>query len=113
MAPSRVIAAISVVFFCRGSSEPCRRPSFLSEPLLSGVSWRCESRSRPRTPSAWRRSGKPATATNPSLPRRAQRLSGTFFDRPSAIGQGGYRSPNGGGGDRLPKLFLESLAVLF
>src|SRR5215204_2280033 len=34
-----------------------------------------------------RRSRKPATATSPSSPPRAQRLSSTFFDRPSAIGQ--------------------------
>src|SRR3712207_1501129 len=35
-----------------------------------------------------------------------------FFDRPSAIGQAGYRSPDGGGGDPLAELLLESLAVL-
>ena len=37
----------------------------------------------------------------------------TFFDRPSTIGQAGYRSADGGGGDRLAELLLESLAVLF
>jgi hypothetical protein len=37
----------------------------------------------------------------------------TFFDRPGSIGQAGDGPPNGGGGDRLPKLFLESLAVFF
>src|SRR5215210_4489913 len=36
-----------------------------------------------------------------------------FFDRPSTIGQAGYRSPNRGGGYCLIKLLLKSLAVLF
>ncbi len=37
----------------------------------------------------------------------------TFFERPAAIGQLGDGPPDGGGGDPLPEVLLESLAVLF
>src|SRR5215217_7589595 len=36
-----------------------------------------------------------------------------FFERPSTIGQAGDGPPNGGGGDPLPEVLLESLAVLY
>jgi hypothetical protein len=34
----------------------------------------------------------------------------SFFERPASLGQAGYHPPNGGGGDPLPELLLESLA---
>ena len=36
-----------------------------------------------------------------------------FFERPSTIGQAGYGSAEGGGGDLFPELFLKRLAMLF
>jgi hypothetical protein len=36
-----------------------------------------------------------------------------FFERPASLEQAGYGPADGGGGDFLPKLFLESLAVLY
>src|SRR3712207_5477371 len=57
---------------CHGFSEPCRRPSVLWEPVRRAVSWKCASRSRPRTPIVGRRSGKPASATSPLPPPRVR-----------------------------------------
>jgi hypothetical protein len=55
-----------------------------------------------------------ATATNPSpAPPRALGLSWTFFDGPSAVGQGGYGPADGGRRNPLSELLLEGLAVLF
>src|SRR3954454_17505111 len=68
---------------------------------------------RPRIRGAGHRSGKRATAIGLAPPRRAQRLSWTFFERPAAIGQASDGPPDGGRGDCLPKLFLKSLSVLF
>src|SRR5215213_11941172 len=112
MAPSRVIAAIRVVFLPR---------------LRGTLPWALF----PFGALALRRVMevlKPDSSTNTSLlaskceaSHRHSPLASSsrswaicdFFDRPSAIRQAGDGPPDGGGGDCLPELFLKSLTVLF
>src|SRR5215212_6196696 len=110
--PSRVITAISVVFLLRFlgtfpqalfplGALTLRRVMEVLKPL-SSTNTRC-----------------PASKREASHPPQTSRLLVTLgcylglFGRPPTVGQGGYRSPNGGGGDPLSELLLESLAVLF
>jgi hypothetical protein len=76
IAPSRVIAAMRVVFLDHGFEEPSRRPSSLSEPWLSNASWRCESRFHQRTLDASHREA--GSEPPPQTPRLLVTLGGGY-----------------------------------
>src|SRR5215211_7998197 len=110
--PSRVITAISVVFLLRflGTFPQALFP--LGALTLRRVMEVLKPLSSTNT-SVPRRSGKPATRHKPLACSSRSEAIWDFLGRPPTVGQGGYRSPNGGGGDPLSELLLESLAVLF
>ena len=71
----------------------------------------CVAHSSTNTPCAQRRTSRPTTARGPSPPRRAPRLSGSFFERPLPR-QAPHRPAHGGSRNPHAMRLLERLAVL-
>src|SRR5215210_3980162 len=84
-------------------------PSLPWAPSRRGASWRCGCHTRPPTRKAPGPPPPPARGRPPSLPRRARRSLGSFFERqPQPL----ECPAHGGGGDPDAASFLEKLAML-
>src|SRR5215207_10049688 len=114
MAPWRVMAAMRGWCSCLKvlwdlAVGPLSFRSSRSQARHGGVKAGLVLKNTRRLASKWEASHRHRPLTSSS---RSEAIC-DFFERPSAIGQAGDGPPNGGGGDPLPKLLLESLAVLF
>src|SRR5215213_4534835 len=112
MAPSRVIAAIRVVFLPRlRGTLPWALFPFGALALKRVIEVL-----KPDSSTNTRRLASKREASHRHKPLASSSRSeatGDFFDGPSAIGQSGDGPAYGGCGDPLPEVLLESLAVLF